>query len=90
LYTLMLSAADGVHAVAYDAVKVNVVQGLLLAISNLGTNLNLSWTGGAPPYVIERSSALYTGPWVPVSTNNSSSALLPLGVPGGFFRVLSQ
>ncbi|HZR18979.1 MAG TPA: hypothetical protein VFE51_16950 [Verrucomicrobiae bacterium] len=89
-YTLMLSAADGVHAVAYDAVKVTLAQALTVTISNLGTNLSLSWTGGSPPYVIERCTALTTSPWTPVSTNNASPALLPFASTDSMYRLRSN
>ncbi len=54
-YTLMLSAADGVHAVAYDAVVVTVFQAIPLTLTRAGSNVTLSWSGGSPAYVVERS-----------------------------------
>ena len=49
VYTLMLSADDGVHAVAYDAVNLTVTQTITLAIAPVGNSVQLSWAGGSPP-----------------------------------------
>ncbi len=86
-YILMLSADDGVHAVAYAAVSLTVTQAIRLAIAPVGTNIQLSWIGGSPPYIVERSATLPAIAWIPVMTNNASSAVLPGGGATVFFRV---
>jgi len=63
VYTLMLSASNGVHAVAFDAVVMNVMSAITLSLSRAGDNVNLSWTGGSPPFVLERSATLPAGSW---------------------------
>jgi hypothetical protein len=88
VYTLMLSASDPVHAVAYDAAVVTVSSTLTLAAVRSGTNLVLNWSGGSAPYVLERSSAL--GAWTPVLTNSGQTATMPLTSTSGLFRVRSQ
>ena len=90
IYKLMLSASDGVHAVAYAAVTFTATQSLRLAAAPLGTNVNLSWTGGSPPYVVERSANIPFTPWQPLVTNNSSSVVVPMNGQGMFFRVRGQ
>ncbi len=90
LYTLMLSAIDGIHAVAYDAVHVNVTQGLNLTISSIGTNLSLTWTGGSPPYVVEQSDSMLAGAWTAIATNSTTNLVLPFAGGESFFRVQSQ
>jgi len=85
-YTLLLSADDGVHAVAYDAVKVTAKQGLSVQIACSGTIVNLSWTGGAPPFVVERSQGS-PGNWIPIMTNATYSAQLFMTNSAGFFRI---
>ena len=87
IYTLMLSASDGVHAVAYDAVVVTVAQALVAAVSRSGTNLNLSWTGGAPPFVVERGDSLPTTAWSGVLTTSVHSASAPMLNGKAFYRV---
>lgn len=89
-YTLLLSAADGVHAVAYSAVHLTVTQTLTLTISRQGTNVSLAWIGGSPPYVLESCSTLPPLSWVPVSTNNGSGLVLPAGSGAAFFRLRSN
>jgi len=87
VYTLMLSASNGVHAVAYDAVVITVSPALHLSVTRAGANLELSWTGGAPPFVVERTTSLPTVSWTSVATTSVQSLNLPI-VPGSaFFRV---
>jgi hypothetical protein len=86
-YTLMLSADDGIHAVSYDAVNLTATQGLALRIDYSGTNVSLSWTGGSPPFVIERSPGVPPSNWVPVMTNSTYSAQLSITNSAGFFRI---
>jgi hypothetical protein len=89
-YTLMLSADDGVHAVAYDVLVINVFSGLSLTISRADTNATLSWTGGSAPYVIERSDTLSPVNWTTLLTTNGLSALVPISGSNRYFRVRSQ
>ncbi len=87
VYTLMLSADDGVHAVAYDAVVVTVTPAITVMIARAGANLNLTWTGGAPPFVVERTDFLPASSWSGVVTTSSQSVSVPLTNTNGFFRV---
>lgn len=87
IYTLMLSANDGVHAVAYDAVVVNVVQGITVVAAPAGASLNLSWSGGLPPFVVERSAGLSPASWSAVMTSGVANASIPITGGSGFFRV---
>jgi hypothetical protein len=86
-YTLMLSADDGVHAAAYDAVVITVSQEITVACSREGTNLELSWVGGSPPYVVERRGSLAAGTWESLVTTNVQQALVPMTGSSGFLRV---
>ena len=87
VYTLMLSADDGVHAVAYDAVVLTVTLSLALTISPAGANVGLSWAGGTPPFVVERTSAAFPTAWSGVVTTSQQSVILPRTNGTGFFRV---
>jgi len=89
-YTLMLSASDGVHALAYDAVVITVVQPINVALVRAGTNVNLSWTGGGPPYVLERATVLASNTWSSVVTTNQQRATAAIGATNEFFRVRGQ
>jgi hypothetical protein len=91
VYTLMLSASDSVHAVAYDAVVITVGQGISLLIMDAGTNVNLSWTGGSPPYVLQQAPALSPPLWSGVVTTSTQNATLPITTSSNvFFRVQGQ
>ena len=87
VFTLMLSGDDGVHAVAYDAVVITAAPPpISLSIARAGTNVNLSWTGGAAPFVIERTDLLPAA-WSGVVTSGVQSATIPVTNAGRFFRV---
>jgi hypothetical protein len=87
VYTLMLSASNGVHAVAYDAVVINVASGIVLSVAPAGTNLNLTWNGGSPPFVVERSSSLSPASWSPCLTSSVPTVSVIVSGDVGFFRV---
>ena len=89
-YTLELSADDGIHAVAYDAVVVSVTNVIQVSIARAGTNVNVSWLGGVAPYVVQRSGALATNSWSDVVTTSVTNTNLPLTNTSGFFRVKGQ
>jgi len=87
VYTLMLSASNGVHAVAFDAVVINVSSGLALNILRAGGNVNLAWTGGTPPFVVERNTTLAVGNWAGMLTTSAQNASVPITPGSTFFRV---
>jgi hypothetical protein len=89
-YTLVLSADDGVHAVAYDALVITVVAGIRLTIGRAGTDAQLSWTGGSPPFALERKASLTSTQWESVTTTDTRSHTLALTNSAAFFRVLNR
>jgi hypothetical protein len=88
-YTLELSADDGIHAVAYDAVIINVTNVINMSIARIGTNVNVSWVGGVAPYVVQRTGAL-PATWSDLLTTSHTSTNLPITNTAGFFRVKGQ
>ena len=86
-YTLLLSADDRVHAVAYDAVVVTVNTGISVAWNRWGNDLELSWTGGTAPYVVERRGWAATNVWQTLVTTNGHAASIPLAASAGVVRV---
>jgi Mg/Co/Ni transporter MgtE len=89
-YTLELSADDGIHAVAYDALVITVTNGITIAIARTGTNVNVSWSGGVAPYVLQRTVVLPAAAWSDIVTTSFNSTNLPLTNPAAFFRVGGQ
>jgi len=87
VYTLILSADDSVHSVAYDAVIITVTNGIALSLSVSGTNANLNWAGGSPPYVLQQSDSFPPNSWSGVITTSQASASVPLSRSNRFFRV---
>ena len=90
VYTLELSAADGVHAVAYDAVVFTVTNAISVSIMRTGTNVSLNWTGGTAPFVVQATGALPAGSWSDVVTTNAQNASVPITNATAFFRVKGQ
>jgi hypothetical protein len=90
VYTLELSADDGVHAVAYDAVVVTVTNAINVCIASAGTTANLSWTGGSPPFAVEQAEALPSAGWSGVLTTSLQTASVLLTNQTEFFRIRGQ
>jgi hypothetical protein len=90
VYTVELSAADGVHAVAYDAAVFTVTGGFILTGAVVGTNIDLTWTGGAAPFVVQRADLLPAYSWSEVLTTSVQTVSFPLTNKTGFYRILSQ
>jgi len=92
VYTLLLSADDTVHAVAYDAVVITVslVSPIHLSIAIAEPNVNLSWTGGAPPYVVEKTDSLMPTAWSGVITTSVQNVSVPIAESNALFRVRGQ
>jgi hypothetical protein len=86
-YTLMLSADDAVHSIAYDAVVITVTNGIGLSLSINSTNANLSWAGGSPPYVLQQSDLMPATSWSGVITTSQTTASIPLSPSNRFYRV---
>jgi len=88
-YTLMLSGEDGVHAVAYDAMIVTVNPIITLTLARAGTNAAVSWSGGNPPFTIEKATNLAAQPpaWTALLTTNGTNAQIPISASPQFFRV---
>lgn len=87
VYTLMLSASNGVHTIAYDAVVVTVGQQILVGIMKSGNNLNLTWAGGTAPFVVERTTNFPALNWSSVMTTSVQNASFPITPGQAFFRV---
>jgi hypothetical protein len=90
VYTLELSADDGVHAVAYDAVVIMVTNVITVSIQHSGTNVTVNWTGGVAPYTVQWAESLLPATWSDVATMSSNSMNLLITNTTGFFRVKGQ
>ena len=90
IYTLELSANDGVHAVAYDAAVITVTNAVSLFVARSGTNLNFTWTGGSPPFVLQQADALPAVSWNNIVTTSIQGVNLPITNTTGFFRARGQ
>jgi hypothetical protein len=89
VYTLELSAADGVHAVAYAVVTLTATNAISLTLAPAGPNLHLTWQGGSAPYVVQQTPFLPATAWTPVATTSVQTLTLPITNQTEFFRVQS-
>jgi hypothetical protein len=76
--------------VAYDAAVFTLTAAINLSITVTGTNVNLSWTGGTAPFVVQETGTLPMGTWSNVITTNAQNVSLPLTGAAEFFRVQGQ
>lgn len=87
VYTLMLSAEDGIHATAYSAAVITITNSIRLAISLRGTDAFLSWMGGSAPYVVEVADALPPVSWRTFITSDGQNLTIGMDSTQAFFRV---
>jgi len=90
VYALELSADDGVHAVAYDAAVITVSNVIQLSVTRAGTNVNLSWSGGTPPFVVERTGTLPAGAWIDLLMTSLQNTTVPITNGAGYFRIRGE
>ena len=55
-----------------------------------GTDALLNWTGGGPPYRVQRATDLATGDWTDLLSNIAPPVTLPLTGQAGFYRIVGQ
>jgi len=85
-----LGADDGIHAVAYDVVVITVTSAISLFVTRSGTNLNFTWIGGSPSFVLQQAGTLPTAAWSDVVTTSNMNASVPVTNGAGFFRLQGQ
>jgi hypothetical protein len=90
VYTLELSADDGVHAVAYDAVVITATNAITVSIQRNGANVTVNWTGGVSPYTVQWSGSLSPTTWSDLAVTSATSTNLPITNTTGFFRIKGQ
>jgi hypothetical protein len=89
-YVLMLSADNGIHGTSYDAAVITVPDAIQLGIARAGTNIVVRWTGGTPPFELQRSPVFPATTWITVGTFSTNSATVPLTPGAMYFRVRGQ
>jgi hypothetical protein len=60
------------------------------ALGLQGTQGTLNWTGGGPPYRVQRVTDLAVGDWTDSLTNATPPVSVPLTSQAGFYRVVGQ
>jgi len=71
-----------------DAVQVTLALRATLVLQGSGAILN--WTGGVPPYRVQRATDLTSGDWTDVLTNAVPPVTLTLESPAEFYRIIGQ
>jgi hypothetical protein len=89
-YTLMLSADDGIHTPAYDAVSMTVEDAIQMSIQRADRDVVLRWTGGTAPFELQSSPLLPATQWFSLGTLTTNTATVPHDSMAMFFRVRGQ
>ena len=71
-----------------DAVQVALALRATLVLQDAGATLN--WTGGVPPYRVQRATDLTSGDWTDVSTNAVPPVTMPIERGAEFYRIVGQ
>jgi len=86
-YTLLLSADDGIHTPAYDAVIITVQDAIQMSIQRAGSNVVLRWAGGTAPFELQNSPLLPAPQWFSAGTFPTNTTTVPHDSNAMFFRV---
>jgi len=78
------------NTVAYAIGTTTTATITVSSITADANNVTLTWTGGNPPFIVERRDSLSTGTWTGVATNSVRTATVPRTGTAGFLRVASQ
>ena len=82
----------GMHVTSFAFVLPTVSSPLQVqsAVRN-GSNLTITWTGGNPPYQVQRRTTFSGGGWANEgATTSSTSASVPISGSEGYFRIQGQ
>ncbi|HUS36356.1 MAG TPA: PQQ-dependent sugar dehydrogenase [Verrucomicrobiae bacterium] len=60
------------------------------SVSRAGNVLNITWTGGTPPFKVEIKNNIEDANWTEVKTVNERAADVPIDAERGFIRISSQ
>lgn len=89
-YIVMLSADDGIHAVAYDAIHVNVFSDLIATIVRSASGADLTWNGSSASYVVEQATNLTAPDWTSVLTTSAHATTIQFTNQMAFYRIREQ
>lgn len=88
-FTSLSNSANG-HGggIMLDAVEVSLLLRATLVLQGSGATLN--WTGGVPPYRVQRTTDLTSADWIDVVTNAVAPVTLTLDGQAAFYRIVGQ
>jgi glucose/arabinose dehydrogenase/plastocyanin len=78
---------SGTSGKMFKIIPTKLADFMFTQIARDGTNLMIGWTGGFPPYVIQKKSALDETTWTNVATVTGTNTSVPIQGTNGFFRV---
>jgi hypothetical protein len=88
-FTPLTTVRPGVPGgILLDAVQVTLALRATLVVQGSGATLN--WTGGVPPYRVQRATDLTSGDWLDVLTNAVPPVTLTLERPAELYRIVGQ
>ncbi len=62
----------------------------IASIAVEGANATIAWTGGEPPFTVQRRAAVDSGDWENVATTQDRTATVPVQGDAGFFRIVAE
>jgi hypothetical protein len=89
-YIVLLSADDGIHAISYDAIHVNVSNGISAVITRSGSAADITWNGSTTPHVVEQTTNLNSPQWLPIATNTTGAITIQFTNQMAFYRIREQ
>ena len=79
----IMNPAGAYTPVVYPPANVPVA----LQSSLVDGQLKLTWTGGTPPYTVQKRSSLSSGTWADETTTSATSVTLPVTADAQFYQV---
>ena len=83
----MLSADDGTHTTAYDAVVATITDTIQVNVQRTGSTVSLSWLGGTGPYDVLTCPSLSSTSWTTMTTTSATNISLSVATGPPFFRI---
>lgn len=86
--SLSASASGHSGGIMLDGVQVTLALQATLEVQ--GSSATLNWTGGTPPYRVQRATDLTSGAWTDVLNNAVPPVTLAWELGAGFYRVVGR
>jgi hypothetical protein len=90
VFVVSVTDSGGLSNVATMYISVTPAPSIVSAISNEVGVLQLSWSGGIAPYLVQATADLSTSNWQDVGTISSNSLFITPTNSAMFYRIIGQ